>query len=289
MSRMAKVLSTAQRIAVVSALVDGNSVRATARITGVSKDTVLKLMVELGEACAEFHDKAVRGLSSERIQADEAWSFVGAKKYNVKPGKRAEQGDIWTWIALDADSKLVVSVVVGPRSPGACHDFVQDLAERVTGRFMLTTDALKLYAPVVERILGARVDYAQVIKVYGKDPEGERRYSPAQCLSTERIIVSGDPDPDHISTSYVERQNLTLRMSSRRFTRLTNAFSKKSYNHFCAVALYTVHYNYARIHSTLRITPAMAAGLAKAPWKVGDLVALLPAVVHKGGRPRKTN
>ncbi len=287
---MAKVLSSAQRTAVVSALVDGNSIRATARITGVSKDTVLKLMVELGEACARFHNDTVRGLSCEQIQADEVWSFVGAKARNVRPEKVSEQGDLWTWIALDPASKLVVSFLVGPRNQGAAHEFMQDVAERVTGRFQLSTDGLGLYPPAVEHALGARVDYAQIIKEYGQPPEreGERRYSPAVCLKGERVIISDEPDQAEISTSHVERQNLTLRMSCRRFTRLTNAHSKKVYNHFCAFAIYAVHYNFCRMHSSIRCTPAMAADLAKSPWSIAQLVALLPPTKHAGGRPRKS-
>jgi IS1 family transposase len=277
MFSMANVLSAAERIAVVSALVEGMSLRSVSRLTGVARNTVAKLLVDLGRACGDFQGDRLRGLTCKRVQTDELWSFIGSKQRNVPQDKRGEYGDAWTWVALDSDTKLCVTFLVGPRNAGACHEFMQDLAERVVGTFQLTTDGLNLYPSAVEFALGGRVSYAQLVKQYANQPEreGERRYSPAVCLGAERVIVSGTPDPKHVSTSHVERQNLTLRMSSRRYTRLTNAFSKKLENHWAAISLHFAYYNWCRIHGSLRITPAMAAGLARAPWSVADLVRLL--------------
>lgn len=278
MFSMANVLSPADRAAVVSALVEGNSLRSTARMTGVARNTVAKLLVDLGEACVRYHDKNVRGLRCARIQADEIWSFVGAKQRNVRPEKASDYGDVWTWVALDADTKLCVSYLIGPRTAEAAREFMLDVAQRVKGRTQVTTDGLNVYVDAVEGAFGSRVDYAQLVKIYGQSDEGERRYSPPVCLGTERATIQGCPDPEHVSTSFVERSNLTMRMSIRRFTRLTNAFSKKLENHWAAVALHFAYYNFCRIHGTLRITPAMAAGLARRPWSVADLVALLNPV-----------
>ncbi len=275
MFSMANVLSAAERIAVVSALVEGNSLRSTSRMTGIARNTVSKLLVDLGRAAARYQDEHLRGLRCRRIQGDEIWSFIGSKQKNVPAAKRGEYGDCWTWVAIDAETKLCVSYLVGPRSAGAAAEFVQDISERVVGKFQLTTDGLKFYLNAVEDSLGGRVDYAQLVKLYGETDESARRYSPPTCLGTERHIVSGTPDPKHISTSYVERQNLTMRMSMRRFTRLTNAFSKKLENHWASVALHFAYYNWCRIHGSLRITPAMAAGLAHHPWSVADLISLL--------------
>jgi IS1 family transposase len=274
---MANVLSAADRIAVVSALVEGNSLRSTARMTGVARNTVSKLLVDLGRACGAFQHERLRGITCKRIQTDEIWSYIGSKARNVRPEKRGEWGDCWTWTAIDRDTKLVVTFLVGPRNQGAAFEFMEDLAERIVGTFQLTTDGLNLYPAAVEHALGGRVNYAQLVKQYAHEPEreGERRYSPAVCLGAERVVVSGRPDPKHISTSHVERQNLTMRMSMRRYTRLTNAFSKKEENHWAATSLHFAYYNWCRIHGTTRITPAMAAGLAHHPWSVADLVALL--------------
>jgi len=278
MFSMANVLSAPDRASVVAALVEGNSLRSVSRMTGVARNTVAKLLVDLGEACVRYHDKNVRGLRCDRIQADEVWSFVGAKQKNVPYEKAGEYGDVWTWVCLDADTKLCVSYLVGPRIQAAAYEFMRDVASRVVGRTQLTTDGLGVYPSAVERAFGSRVDYAQLVKLYGQSDEGEKRYSPAVCIGCERQEIQGAPDPDHISTSYVERSNLTMRMSMRRFTRLTNAFSKKVENHWSAVALHFMHYNFCRIHGSLRITPAMAAGIARKPWSIAELVGLFNPV-----------
>jgi IS1 family transposase len=269
-------LSTEKRVQVVSALVEGNSINATCRMTGVAKHTVLNLLRDLGCAAAEFHHRNVRGLRVKRLQADEIWAFCGAKKKNVSPEKEAEGwGDVWTWTALDADTKLIVSYMVGKRDLGWARDFMTDCAERIVGHPQITTDAHKPYLKAVEEAFGGNCDYAQLHKIYGAPEEPETRYSPATCIGSDMKTVSGMPDPKHVSTSYVERQNLTMRMSMRRFTRLTNGFSKKLENHGHAVALYFLHYNFCRVHKTLRVTPAMEAGLADHVWMLEELVSLL--------------
>jgi len=271
-------LDNAKRVQVVAALVEGNSIRSTVRMTSVAKNTVAKLLVELGAACSEYLDNALVNLPCKRVQCDEIWSYVAAKEKNVTPAmaeKKRFCGDAWTWIALDADSKLICSWLVGKRDPGCATQFIQDLAGRLANRVQLTTDGLRLYLTAVEDGFGSEIDYAMLVKVYGNDPEPEKRYSPAVCTGCKKQAVSGDPDPKHISTSYVERQNLTMRMHMRRFTRLTNAFSKKIENHVASVALHCMFYNFVRIHQTLRVTPAMAAGLTSRLWSVYDIVALL--------------
>ena len=271
-------LDNAKRAQVVAALVEGNSIRSTVRMTSVAKNTVAKLLVELGAACSEYLDNALVNLPCKRVQCDEIWSYVAAKEKNVTPAmaeKKRFCGDAWTWIALDADSKLICSWLVGKRDPGCATQFIQDLAGRLANRVQLTTDGLRLYLTAVEDGFGSEIDYAMLVKVYGNDPEPEKRYSPAVCTGCKKQAVSGDPDPKHISTSYVERQNLTMRMHMRRFTRLTNAFSKKIENHVASVALHCMFYNFVRIHQTLRVTPAMAAGLTSRLWSVYDIVALL--------------
>lgn len=273
-------LSTVDRAHVVAALVDGAGINATCRMTGISKPTVLKLLADLGAACARYQDRALRGLRCKRIQVDEIWQFVYAKAKNVPAQKRGTfgYGDVWTWVAIDADTKLVPSWRVGPRDLGTAYDFMHDLADRITTRIQLTSDGYKVYLEAVESAFYGGLDYAMLTKVYGVDPMAdERRYSPAKVLSTQTEIIRGDPNPKHISTSFVERQNLTMRMSMRRFTRLTNAFSKKLENHAAAVALHYMHYNFARIHKTLRITPAMAAGVANRVWTIEEIVELLDA------------
>jgi len=270
-------LSTEKRTAVVAALVEGCSIRATVRMTGVAKNTIVKLLVELGPACEKFHNETVQNVRSRRVQCDEIWSFVGAKQKNV-PAEKAGQfgiGDVWTWTAIDADSKLIVSWLVGTRDGGAAYTFMQDVASRLRGRVQMTTDGHTPYLSAVEDAFGMDIDYAVLQKIYGADPQAEKRYSPAQCLGCKVETITGDPDPKHISTSYVERQNLTMRMSMRRFTRLTNAFSKKVDNHRAAVALYFVYYNFGRVHQTIRVTPAMEAGIANHVWSVEEIVALL--------------
>jgi IS1 family transposase len=274
-------LSIAERAKILQMLVEGNSLRATSRMADVSINTVTKLLVDLGSACAAYHDHHVRFLNVKRVQCDEIWSFVGSKKKNTKLDKKLEEGwgDVWTWTALDADTKLCVSWLVGGRDLSWAMQFMQDVADRIASRVQLTTDSHRPYLTAVEGAFGLVVDYAQLHKIYGATTEGEwRRYSPAKCIGCDMKTVIGTPDPAHVSTSYVERQNLTMRMSMRRFTRLTNAFSKKLENHAHAVALHFMHYNFCRIHKTLRITPAMAAGLTDHVWSAEDLVSLLDPI-----------
>ena len=252
--------------------------RSISRVADVSINTVSKLLVDAGRVCAKFHDENVRGVKARRVQMDEIWSFTYAKQKNVATAKSAPEGagDTWTWTALDADSKLIVSWLVGPRDAGSAFTFVSDLADRLADRTQLTSDGLNLYLPAVEDVFGADVDYSQLVKLYGSPTENEaRRYSPATCLGCVPKPITGNPNPKHISTSYVERSNLTMRMSMRRYTRLTNAFSKKIQNHVLMVALYTVWYNWARIHKTLKTSPAQAAGLTDKLWSMADIVALI--------------
>jgi len=268
-------LTTAKRAAVVAALVEGNSIRATARMTGVCKPAILKLLADLGPVCAEYHDRVVRHVNAQRVQVDEIWQFVGAKAKNAKDEQKAKGwGDTWTWVAMDADSKLIVSWFVGNRDYNAAYSLMIDLSARLSNRIQLTTDGNRLYVDAVRGAFGRQIDYAMLKKVYGFD-QSEIRYSPAKIVTTETEVVTGSPEQRHISTSYIERQNLTMRMSMRRFTRLTNGFSKKVENHACAVALHFVHYNFCRIHKTLRVTPAMAAGLSFHVWNLEDVVSLL--------------
>lgn len=270
-------LSIAERTQIVRALVEGNSIRSTCRITGRSKGAVIKLLEELGEACAEYHDKHVRNVKVRRLQCDEIWSFVGSKAKNTKPEKKAEGwGDTWTWTAIDADTKLCVSYLVGGRDAGWAHEFMQDCADRIKNRVQITTDGLKAYLEAVEDAFGADIDFAVLQKIYGAPSEDEqRRYSPARCIGCDLKVVSGNPDPKHVSTSYVERQNLSMRMGMRRFTRLTNGFSKKVQNHCHAVALYFMYYNFARVHQTLRVTPCMEAGLTDHVWTIEEICNLV--------------
>jgi IS1 family transposase len=270
-------LSKEQQIRVVSALVEGNSIRATVRMTGVAKNTVIKLLLGLADACAGYHDRCVRDLRVRRLQCDEIWNFVGAKAKNASPEKKAEGwGDTWTWTALDADTKLCVSYLVGGRDLGWAREFMQDCASRISNRVQITTDGHRAYLEAVEDAFGADIDYAQLQKIYGAPSENETRYSPARCIGCDMKVVSGNPDPKHVSTSYVERQNLSMRMSIRRFTRLTNAFSKKVEHHAAAVALWFAYYNFCRVHQTLRVTPAMEAGISDHVWGIEELIALLP-------------
>ena len=273
-------LPATKRAQILSMLCEGSSMRSISRVVDVSINTVSKLLADAGEACAAFHDKAVRGVNSKRVQCDEIWSFCYAKQRNVETAKAApeEAGDIWTWTALDADSKLIVSYLVGGRDAGYAAAFMDDVADRLANRVQLTTDGLKAYLNAVEGAFGADVDYAQLVKLYGDVPESAQgRYSPAECTGIRRTRVEGRPDPKHVSTSYVERQNLTMRMQMRRFTRLTNAFSKKGLPHYHMVALYTVWYNFVRIHKSLRVSPAMAAGISDRLWSMEDVVALIDA------------
>jgi IS1 family transposase len=269
-------LSTAKRVAVVKALVEGCSIRATVRMTGVAKNTVANLLVDLGAACIRYQSETLVNLPCKRLQCDEICSYVGAKDKNLSVEKREQGlGSIWTWTAIDADTKLIASWLVGSRDAGSAYEFMQDVASRLRGRVQLTTDGHKPYLSAVEDAFGADIDYAVLQKIYGAEPGSETRYSPAVCLGCKVETVTGTPDPKHISTSYAERQNLTMRMSMRRFTRLTNAFSKKVENHAAAIALYFMYYNFGRIHQTLRVTPAMEAGVANHVWSIEEIVGLL--------------
>jgi len=274
-------LDKAKQMQVVAALVEGNSIRATSRMTDVARNTINKLLVELGAACSEYLNNALVNLPCQRVQCDEIWSFVGAKQKNVTSKLLAANphaGDCWTWVAMDADTKLVCSWWVGKRDWQTAKSFVDDLARRLANRVQLTTDGLKLYMFAINSAFQGDVDYAVLMKLYGGtvDESGANtKYSPAKCIGCEKHPKIGNPDPKHISTSYVERQNLTMRMQMRRFTRLTNAFSKKIENHVASLALHYMHYNFCRIHQTLRITPAMAAGIGTSPWELSQLVDLL--------------
>jgi len=273
-------LSTERRTQILRSLVEGNSIRATARMTDSAINSVVKLLIQAGKVCTEYQDRVLQNLSCKRIQCDEIWSFVGAKEKNATAEKKMKGwGDVWTWIALDADTKLIPCWLVGTRDARAAYHFIHDLKVRLANRVQLTTDGHRAYLAAVEDAFGADVDYAMLVKLYGEGGgEGsEVRYSPAQCMGTRRAVLNGVPDHKHISTSFVERQNLTLRMTNRRFTRLTNAFSKKLENLEHSVALYTMHYNFCRIHQTLRVTPAMEAGIADHVWDVSELVALIDA------------
>ena len=273
-------LDPTRRAQIISALIEGNSLRSTSRMTGVAINTVVKLAVDAGAACSEYQDRVMRNLNCERIQIDECWAFCYAKQRNVTPeisAKHPYAGDVWTWAALDADSKLIPCWTIGPRDAVTATIFVSDLAHRLANRIQLTSDGLHSYLSAVERAFHGDVDYAQLVKIYRGGNAGQGRYSPAECVGCERKVVVGYPDADHISTSYIERANLSMRMGMRRFTRLTNAFSKKIENHAAAVALYFMYYNFARVHKTLRCSPAMAAGVDNRLWEIADIVAMIDA------------
>ena len=270
-------LTRDKQIQVVKALVEGCSIRATVRMTGAAKNTIQKLLIELGAACEAYQHEHLMNLPCRRIQVDEIWSFVGAKQKQVNAGAHGV-GDVWTWTALDAETKLIASWEIGDRSAETAYRFISDLAGRLANRVQLTSDGHKVYIEAIEKAFGDGIDYAMLVKQYGSDNRdvgSEARYSPAFCTGAKKEIIVGSPDKAHVSTSYVERQNLTMRMSMRRFTRLTNAFSKKLKNHAAAVALHFMHYNFARIHQTLRVTPAMAAGVTDHVWEIGEIVDLL--------------
>ena len=265
-------LSTEQKTRVVGALLEGNSIRSTVRMTGVAKNSVTKLLVDLANACAEYHDLHVKGLRVRRLQCDEIWAFCGAKAKNVTlEQKQAGWGDVWTWTAIDANTKLCVSYLVGGRDTGWATDFMLDCRERIVGNPQITTDAHKPYLKAVEQAFGGDADFATLHKIYGASNEPETRYSPATCIGSDMKTVSGDPDPRHVSTSFVERQNLSMRMGIRRFTRLTNGFSKKIENHAAAVSLWFMYYNFVRIHQSLRVTPAMESGITDHLWTIEDI------------------
>jgi IS1 family transposase len=269
-------LSTFNRLQIIAALVEGMGINATSRFVGVSNNTVLKLLRDVGNACAVYQDKVFRNLSCKRIEADEIWSFCFAKQKNVPADKEGVfgYGDVYTWVAIDAETKLVPSWLVGRRDGISAMEFIKDLASRLAHRVQLTTDGHRPYLNAVEEAFGSEIDYAMLIKIYGGSQE-EVRYSPAECLGTEKRWVSGNPVQELVSTSYVERQNLTMRMSMRRFTRLTNAHSKKIENHIHAISLHYMYYNFCRIHKTLRCSPAMAAGVTDHLWEIEDIVKLL--------------
>lgn len=267
-----------KRVQIISMLVEGASLRSTSRVCDVSINTVTKLLVDVGRACERFHDENVRGLEVKRLQCDEIWSFVYSKQKNVPDGMEGAAGDVWTWTALDSDTKMMVSWFVGSRDAQAAYEFLSDVRSRVMTRMQMTSDGHSAYIPAVDAVFGQYIDFAQLVKIYGAPVGGqghERKYSPAECTGTRTVAITGRPDHEHVSTSHVERQNLTMRMSMRRFTRLTNAFSKKVENHCYAIALHFVHYNFCRQHKTLRVTPAMEAGLAQDFMSIADVVGLV--------------
>jgi IS1 family transposase len=270
-------LTNSKRSQIIAALVEGNSIRATVRMTGVAKNTVVKLLAEIGKACEEYQGRTLRNLPCKRVQCDEIWSFVYAKQKNVPADKQGQfgYGDVWTWTALCADTKLICTWKIGTRGASTAYALMHDLASRLANRIQLTTDGHRAYADAVDSAFGSEIDYAMLVKLYGNDRESDTRYSPAECIGCQRAALSGKPDPKHISTSYVERQNLTMRMQMRRFTRLTNAFSKKIDNLAAAVAVHFMHYNFCRVHQTLRVTPAMEAGIADHIWTIEEVVGLL--------------
>ena len=277
------------RAMILKMLCEGQSMRATARLADVSFNTVSKLLIGAGKMCAILHDELVRDVSASKVQCDEIWSFTYAKQKNVTKAKSAPEGagDTWTWTALDADTKLIVGYLVGGRDAEYANAFMADVASRLTNRVQMTTDGHKVYLEAIENAFGADVDYAQLIKMYGNAPETFKgRYSPADCTGIEKRPIKGQPDDKDISTSYVERQNLTMRMHMRRFTRLTNGFSKKVENHLRMVELYTMFYNFCRIHKTLRVTPAMESGLTDHVWEMEEIISAMDAVAPKPGRPK---
>ena len=270
-------LDTETRVRIINCLVEGVGINATCRMTGAAKNTVLKLLAEIGTACQKYHDANVVNVKSRRVQCDEIWSFVYAKQKNVPEEMKGQfgVGDVWTWTAIDADSKLMISYLVGLRDAGYATEFMNDVAGRLANRVQMTTDGLKVYLEAVEDEFGGDIDYTQLIKVYGAERSGEARYSPAKLTSIDERHVCGTPDDRHVSTSYVERANLTIRMMNRRFTRLTNAFSKKIQNHAHAFSLFAMHYNFCKLHKTIRVTPAMEAGLTDHVWEIEELLALM--------------
>jgi IS1 family transposase len=274
-------LSIEKRAQILHCIVEGNSLRATARLTDTAINSVVNLMIDAGKACSDYQDKAMRNLKCKRLQCDEIWSFVGCKEKQVPEAQKGQgRGDMWTWTALDSDTKLVPCWFIGNRDAAAAHHFMHDLQGRLASRVQLTTDGHKPYLVAVEDAFGADIDYAQLVKFYGTEVgpiqnHAEIRYSPAQCMGARKAVISGQPEYAHISTSHTERQNLSMRMGMRRFTRLTNAFSKKLANLEANVALYFMHYNFCRIHQTLRVTPAMEAGISDHVWSLEEIVGLI--------------
>lgn len=285
-------LTLEQKTRVVAALVEGNSIRSTARMTGVARNTIATLLLELAEMCAKLHDERVRNLKVRRLQADQIWSFIGAKARNTSLEKKAQGwGDAWTWTALDADTKLCVSYMVGGRNAEWARIFMEDCASRIRSRVQITTDGDRTFIEAIEGAFGLDVDYAMLQKIYGASNEPDTRYSPATCIGCDMKVISGRPDPKHVSTSFVERQNLSMRMSIRRFTRLTNGHSKSLEYHAAAVAIWFTYYNFCRVHQTLRITPAMEAGIADHIWEIEEMVGLLPEAkaAARGQYRKRTN
>ena len=277
---MANKLNIEKRTQIVAMICEGNSINSTCRITGASKNTVLKLLAEVGEACALYQDRVMVGLTCKKVQCDEIWSFVGMKEKNVPEEVKGVFGfgDVYTWTSIDADTKLMPCWHVGTRGAESAHIFMSDLASRMANRIQLTTDGHKVYINAVEEAFGGDIDYAMLVKQYGNEGapvEASRRYSPAECTGAEKRRINGDPDMKHVSTSYVERANLTMRMNMRRFTRLTNAFSKKLENHMHAISLFHMHYNFCRIHKSLRVTPAMEAGIADHVWDLEEVLMMV--------------
>lgn len=270
-------LDTKKRAQVLLALCEGNSIRSICRMFSVGKNTVARLLIDAGVACAVYQDENLKSLQCKRIQCDEIWSYVGAKDKNVPADKKGlfGFGSVWTWVGMDADSKLICSWLVGDRSGDAASEFMKDLASRLANRVQMTTDGYNVYLNAIESAFGSDIDYAMLFKIYGETSESEKRYSPADCIGCERKRVTGKPDAKHVSTSYVERQNLTMRMHMRRFTRLTNGYSKRVEHHVAAVALHFMYYNFVKIHHTIRVTPAMAAGVTDRLWDMEDVVRLV--------------
>lgn len=271
-------LSKEKQAQVVAAMVEGAGVNSIARMTGVSKPTILKLLADLGKACAKYQSDKLINLPCKRVQCDEIWSFCHAKDKNLPEELQGKfgYGSVWTWTALCADTKLMVSWLVGERNLQYATKFMEDLASRLAHRVQMTTDGHKPYLQAIENAFGSNIDYAMLVKIYSNPPGiNETRYSPAQCCGAIKEGITGNPDKKHVSTSFAERQNLQMRMSMRRFTRLTNAHSKKIENHIHMIALYSMHYNFARIHQSLRVTPAMAAGVSDHAWSIEEIIALL--------------
>jgi len=281
-------LTLDERVQILSMLVEGSSMRSVSRVAGVSINTVAKLLAEAGEACIDYHDEKVRGLNCKRIECDEIWSFIFAKEKNVPENAPPFAGDVWTWTALDADTKLICNWFIGGRDADYAKLFMDDLAAWLNNRVQMTTDGHKAYLSAIEGAFGAEIDYAQLVKLFGSAPESAKgRYSPAQCTGIKKTAKIGNPKEKRVSTSYAERQNLTMRMHMRSLTRLTNAFSKKYESHCHMMAIYFVWYNFIRKHTTLKTTPAVAAGLAEQPYGFDFIVGLVEARAPKTGRPKK--
>jgi IS1 family transposase len=278
-------LTKEERARIIHLLCEGNSIRAVTRLTGISKTTITKLVVDAGTAAAWYQDRVFQSLSCKRLQIDEIWGFVGAKARNASPEAKAAgaAGDVWLWLATDADTKLVPCWHVGNRNAEAANEFIDDLASRLANRVQITTDGHAPYLEAIDTAFGGEVDYAMLVKLYGASPEGQRRYSPPVCTGAIKRRIQGNPDMAHASTSFAERNNLNVRMHSRRMTRLTNAFSKKMENHAHAMALHFLYYNFVRIHKTLKVTPAMAAGVTDRLWEIGDVIDVLESWEKSGG------